>query len=300
MVARKSARCSIGRAAVSDNDVIFLGEGCDRILGNMKKGFRADCLMPFGAEYAHAAKWGFFQRIFIRTFGVVDLPTRIRARAIFACLAPQHKYSTIDLGAGTGVYSLAMSRSEGVQVLAIEIDSARAQLIRDLAKRSFRGNIRVISGGAHSLQDLEASSYSLVIAVEVLQYLEDLSSCLSDVHAVLRPGGRLIAHVPIRSSLWPWERRLFRDQDLAALFQRAGFDRVTTRATFSPTQMRLCKVFGWLSRRPRLLAVVYPMLLLGVVLSGTWAKDGMSRVIEAVKGGGCVENQQGCNASTGG
>ena len=39
-------------------------------------------MKAFGFEYAFHPGWNRFQRLYIRVFGIVDLPTRIRARAI--------------------------------------------------------------------------------------------------------------------------------------------------------------------------------------------------------------------------
>ena len=39
---------------------------------------------PFGAEYGWRPEWNLFERIYIRTFGVVDLPSRLRARLVIA------------------------------------------------------------------------------------------------------------------------------------------------------------------------------------------------------------------------
>ncbi len=37
---------------------------------------------PFGSEYSESPRWGLPERLYIRFFGTVDLPSRMRARRI--------------------------------------------------------------------------------------------------------------------------------------------------------------------------------------------------------------------------
>src|SRR5690242_17128288 len=88
---------------------------------------------PFGAEYAHCSKWGRMERAYIATVGMVDLPTRIRARATMKILNGHPHQRFLDLGAGTGVYSLYLSRSSESRGLVFDIDRSRLAAIVEIA-----------------------------------------------------------------------------------------------------------------------------------------------------------------------
>jgi hypothetical protein len=53
-------------------------------------------LKAFGYEYAYRSDWGRLQRLFIGVFGVVNLPTRIRARAVLWALRRISCYRVLD------------------------------------------------------------------------------------------------------------------------------------------------------------------------------------------------------------
>lgn len=90
-------------------------------------------LRAFGTEYAVDPRWGSLQRRFIQFFGMVDLPTRVRARAISQILRNVSCTNFLDFGAGTGVYSFFITRDPECSGLAIDVDSDRVDSINRLA-----------------------------------------------------------------------------------------------------------------------------------------------------------------------
>lgn len=90
----------------------------------------------------------------------------------------------LDLGCGTGLSGIAFKetarRIEGVDLSPRMIEKAYDRAIYD--------RLTVAEIGAH-VASLDAASYDLVIAADVLVYVGDLAPILSGVARVLRPGG---------------------------------------------------------------------------------------------------------------
>jgi SAM-dependent methyltransferase len=240
-------------------------------------------LKAFGFEYAYRPDWGKLQRLFIKVFGVVDLPTRIRARAILAAFRNISADRVLDVGTGTGVYAFYVTRDPTCRAVALDIDAKRIKIVKFIADRLKRKGLSTVCGDDKVLAALPTATFSVVLAVEVLQYFPDIRPTLRELQERLRPGCVLIAHVPVRASLWPHEHFLFDDTVLDKLFVEAGFDRPEIRKTFGRVAMALCAVFSWCARRPALLAGVYPLLLLAIGLTPRFTKKGEYRLVVARK-----------------
>jgi SAM-dependent methyltransferase len=232
---------------------------------HLDEGFYASAngsaLKAFGYEYAYRPDWGRLQRLFIGVFGVVDLPTRIRAHAVLWALRHISCDRVLDIGTGTGVYAFYVTRDPRCQAVALDIDANRIEIVRYIADRLERQRLATVCGDERMLATLP-TDFSVVLAVEVLQYFTDLGQTLRELQQRLRPGGRLIAHVPVRKSLLPYEHSLFNDAVLRKLFVEAGFEPPEIRKTFGRVAQALCAIFTWCVPRPVLLAAVYPLLLL--------------------------------------
>ena len=240
--------------------------------------------MAFGREYALSNRWTGLQRTYIGLFGVVDLPTRLRARAVHRATAGFTGGTIVDFGAGTGVYSYLYSRQIERQVIAVDVDKHRVEDINRIAKKLGRGHLTAIPGDERYFERRQAGEVELILAVEVLQYCHGLEELLRAMCTCLRPGGALVAHVPIRNAPKPCEHHLFTDENLLDLVQKAGFETARIEQTFGPTAQRLCAAFDQLSRRRVLLAFLFPLLLLGTSLTPRVSKTGVSRLLIAGKG----------------
>lgn len=238
-------------------------------------------MKAFGSEYAYDPKWGRLQRIYIRIFGIVDLPTRIRARAILKVLNSLPCERFLDFGAGTGVYSLFITRNPGCAGLAIDVDSGRVESIKHQAQQLGRTHLDVMRGSEDALQKSPVSAFSVILAIEVLMYLNNLDKVLRELRERLSPGGVLIAHVPIRDTHRPYENTLFTDAKLNRLFNETGFSTLQIHQTFGSISMMLSRIFSALMERPLMLALVYPWLLLVVNLTPRFVRNGSSRLIVA-------------------
>jgi ubiquinone/menaquinone biosynthesis C-methylase UbiE len=105
---------------------------------------------------------------------------------------PEAGESVVDVGAGTGLLTLALAR-RGLRVWAIDISSAMCDYLR----------VKAASGGLESVEAVVSSAVSLplvdecadlVVSNYCLHHLSDTDKrrALAEAHRVLRPGGRLV------------------------------------------------------------------------------------------------------------
>ena len=220
----------------------------------------------------------------MRLFGIVDLPTRIRARLVLREALRRVPECVLDLGSGAGSYSFFFSRNSAVEVCGVEINGERADASNRIASELGRNNLRFCAAnGLSHLRTVESSSVNLVLAVEVLQYLPDLSAVLRELNRILKPGGRFIGHVPYRGLPRPYEVFQFDDSNLKGMLMDAGFNEVRICRTFGGVVLRLCEM--WDIIRPNALkAVIFPVFLVISLFFPVESSDGRYMCFGAVKG----------------
>ncbi len=110
----------------------------------------------------------------------------------------------LDVGCGTGDYTLALAR-QGVQ--AIGIDLAPAMLAVATRKAKAIGlPVEYLWGTAETLP-FPAESFNLVVSVTTLEFVNSPPAVVAEMMRVLRPGGRLVVGVLNAWSLWAWVYR---------------------------------------------------------------------------------------------
>ncbi len=138
----------------------------------------------------------------------------------------------LDAGCGTGGNLALLSRFG--QVFGFEPnDEARSLALR-------KGKFDLRSGWLPDAIPFELGRFDLVVALDVLEHIDDDRASLKELWNQLRPGGHLFVTVPAYQFLWSHhdevhhhKRRYTRGQ-LAALMTESGFDlsRVTYFNTF--------------------------------------------------------------------
>lgn len=110
---------------------------------------------------------------------------------------PQAGESMLDLGCGNGYLAMAASRSVGQSGLVYALDVDREWVRESEAAAADLGvdNVRWIAGDATREIPLEKQSVDYVLMANILHGFtanRELSSVMSEVNRVLRPGGKLV------------------------------------------------------------------------------------------------------------
>ena len=218
---------------------------------------------PFGAEYAWRPTWGILERSYIRMFGLLDLPGRLRARIVMPELDRLRVRRVLDLGSGTGCYSFYLSRNNCTDITGVEMDGCRVSESSHIAQCLGRGNLKFYCGRAdETLKTFPSEAFEMALAIEVLQYLGEVPSVLQETYRVLKPGGYLLGHVPVLGYLRPGERTLFDDDKIREILFETHFQIIEIRRTFGGIPRKLCSLYNRLSRWRLLVGILFPFVLL--------------------------------------
>ncbi|MBI4510288.1 MAG: class I SAM-dependent methyltransferase [Deltaproteobacteria bacterium] len=109
-------------------------------------------------------------------------------------LAPSAR--VLDVGCGTGANGPVLTEY-GREVIGIDASSVPL----GIAGTAQRGHTVRVRGDACSLP-FASESFDLVVALDVLEHLEDDHAAARELFRVMRPGGALIVFVPALRILW--------------------------------------------------------------------------------------------------
>jgi SAM-dependent methyltransferase len=126
----------------------------------------------------------------------------------------------VDVGCGTGIMLRELALPGrlrcGCDASPIALGLARQRGLADLL-RCDATRLPLASGSA-----------DLVLALDVIEHLDDDAAALRELARIARPGGHVLVHVPAFPILWTdkdalnHHRRRYRRRQLAALVERAG------------------------------------------------------------------------------
>jgi ubiquinone/menaquinone biosynthesis C-methylase UbiE len=124
----------------------------------------------------------------------------------------------IDLGAGTGLLSLALAPRVR-ELIAVDISERMLERLDDAATADGIHNIRTVAADLRRLP-LEDESATLVVSNYAFHHLDDAGKelALAEARRILSPGGRLvICDMMFSLSLEPRDRRLIAEKVIALL-----------------------------------------------------------------------------------
>ena len=217
-----------------------------------------------------------FERAYARVFGAPANGMRIRLRRVLPATSGSFA-SILDAGSGQGVFSfeLAKLHPEG-QVVGIELDSSLVDRANKIAQRAGLRNCRFAIGDVTKL-DFDAA-FDLVVSVDNLEHVEDDVKAMHGLWRALKPGGRLVVHVPGYERRWLiFGRRVnfdvpghvrpgYRRSELVEKLGDAGFQLQSCEATYGTLETFTNNVSylitGADQQNKALYALVFPVLLL--------------------------------------
>ena len=133
---------------------------------------------------------------------LIDLLVWRKWMLAYALAADVGSGRALDFGCGPGMMTFALAR-RGFEVTALDVNLAP---LRSLSVE-FPPGIRFVEG---RLDDIESpdSSLDLIVALDVLEHVDDLDRCVARFQRMLRPDGALIVSVPTESRVYALGRRL--------------------------------------------------------------------------------------------
>jgi 2-polyprenyl-3-methyl-5-hydroxy-6-metoxy-1,4-benzoquinol methylase len=117
-----------------------------------------------------------------------------RIRKVMTFLENDKPYSAVlDFGCGGGVMLPFLSKIS-TKVVAVDVDLSPLKKMEALVR--FPVNVLVDDMGQKTLHDYAAGSFDAIIALDVLEHVDDLTTILSDLCKLLKPGGKIIISGP--------------------------------------------------------------------------------------------------------
>ncbi|HBT47758.1 MAG TPA: ubiquinone biosynthesis protein UbiE [Peptococcaceae bacterium] len=145
---------------------------------------------------------------------------RIEKEAIYEYLQPRSGMEILDIGCGTGNFSIELARL-GARVTGIDVSEPMLEKAREKAARE-GVTVRFLRADARRLP-FEEGTFDAVVSVTALEFVTDLRAALQEAYRVLRAGGRLVVGVIGGNSAWSryYEDKAAREPD--SLFRWARF-----------------------------------------------------------------------------
>ena len=115
-----------------------------------------------------------------------------RRNLVQKALDPRKGESLLDVGCGPGFYleELAPAVEPGGRLAGVDSSEQMVELARRRCAGIPNVQLEVASAGGLPFAD---ATFDAAISVQVLEFVAELDAALSELHRVLRPGGRLVA-----------------------------------------------------------------------------------------------------------
>lgn len=112
--------------------------------------------------------------------------------------------NVLDFGCGTGVVSYILAK-EGYNVTALDIDLEPFKRVQE--KIHFPKEIKFIEGDL-MVQELHNKQFDIILALDVLEHIEDIDSYLSAFKKLMAPDGIIIISGPSENKLYQIGRKI--------------------------------------------------------------------------------------------
>ena len=216
-----------------------------------------------------------FERMYANLLGAPANGLRIRLRRVLPATTGTYT-SILDAGCGSGVFSFELAKQHPeATVTGVELEPDLVDRANEIAKRAGLTNLHFEQGDVTKL-DFE-DAFDLVVSVDNFEHVEDDVTAMRTLLQALRPGGRLVAHVPGYERRWIlFGRRVnfdvpghvrpgYRAEDLVRKLGEAGFQVTSHQYTYGPIETLTNNISylitGADQRRKLQYAAVFPVLL---------------------------------------
>jgi 2-polyprenyl-3-methyl-5-hydroxy-6-metoxy-1,4-benzoquinol methylase len=160
-----------------------------RVLDESERGRLAESGFPAYSHSNRLINWLFWQRLHI-------------AMNFIEKYTPYER--VLDFGCGSGVM-LPFLALHSQHVTATDIDLVPLERMKKHI--ALAQNIQVLDANQISISELTPRTFDLINALDVLEHVDDLPRTLSQLLALLKPGGRLLVSGPTENFLYQIGRK---------------------------------------------------------------------------------------------
>jgi SAM-dependent methyltransferase len=153
-----------------------------------------------GMEMLDDPRLSSLEKFYIKVFGIPISGLRIRLRRILPKI--QGDFKTIaDLGCGRGIFSIELAKKyPDSKVVGLDIDEKQMEINRSIAEKNGLTNLEFRVGDIAEM-GLE-NQFDLIVSVDNLEHIEDDLGAVKVFYKALKPGGKLVCHVPAYNRIW--------------------------------------------------------------------------------------------------
>lgn len=123
----------------------------------------------------------------------------VETKVVMELLRPQPGENILDLGCGTGNYSIKIAR-QGSKVVGVDCSESMLKIARAKAEE-LNLDIKFILADAMSLP-FEDNFFDACLSVAVVEFFTDQTRGLEEMFRVVRPNGKIVIGFLNRESLW--------------------------------------------------------------------------------------------------
>lgn len=145
---------------------------------------------------------------------------KIEREALYAYLQPRAGLKLIDIGCGTGQYSLDLA-GRGLEVCGVDVSPA--MLIRARANAAAAGLTASFMEADALCLPFGDKTFDLALSVTALEFVPDLPAALREAYRLLKAGGRLVVGLIGRNSSWEQFYTEKARRNPSSVFNRARF-----------------------------------------------------------------------------
>ena len=115
----------------------------------------------------------------------------IPPEALISQMPIQKDHTLLDVGAGSGFFTIPMAEITSGKVYAMDPDRRMLSVIEEKAKKKGLANIELIQNYLENLS-IQNNSIDFVMASLILHEVSSLTKSLSNIYEVLKTGGHLL------------------------------------------------------------------------------------------------------------